>query len=52
MELKTWLLFLITDFLVCVTPGPAVILVSTQGLRYGPKYSSFGAMGITSASLV
>lgn len=52
MDINTWLLYLLTDFIVCVTPGPAVILVSSQGLKYGAKKSFFGAMGITSGSLV
>jgi len=52
MELKVWVLFLITEFLLSVTPGPAVLLVSTQGFKYGPKPGCFGAIGISSGNLM
>jgi homoserine/homoserine lactone efflux protein len=52
MEFKIWFAYLATDFLLSLTPGPAVILVSTQGLKYGAKPSYFGSFGISSAELI
>jgi len=52
MEFKIWLAYLLTEFLVDITPGPAVMLVTTQGVKYGAKSSLFGALGITSANLI
>lgn len=50
MNLNIWLLFLLTEFVIEITPGPAVLLVSTQGFKYDAKCSSFGAMGILTIS--
>src|SRR6476661_3973002 len=52
MDLKIWFAYLATDILISLTPGPAVILVSTQGLKYGAKPSYFGSFGISSAELI
>jgi homoserine/homoserine lactone efflux protein len=52
MELKVWIMFLLTEFLLSITPGPAVLLVSSQGLRYGGKSSYYGALGISSGNVV
>lgn len=46
MDFQTWLLFLITEFLLVISPGPAVLVVSSQALKYGRKYSSYGSLGI------
>ena len=52
MDFKIWFAYLATDILLSLTPGPAVILVSTQGLKYGAKPSYFGSFGISSAELI
>ena len=52
MEFKIWFAYLATDLLLSLTPGPAVILVSTQGLKYGARPSYFGSFGISSAELI
>jgi len=52
MDLQIWLLFLITEFLLVITPGPAVLLISSQGLKYGAKASCFGSLGITSGNAI
>lgn len=46
MDIKIWLIYLTTDFLLNVIAGPAVILVSSQGFTYGYKNSCFGAFGL------
>src|SRR5690349_21197803 len=35
MSWRTWSLFSVTVTLLCLTPGPAVFLVLSQGLRRG-----------------
>ncbi|HVW99547.1 MAG TPA: LysE family translocator [Candidatus Babeliaceae bacterium] len=50
MNVNIWLLFLLTEFVIEVTPGPAVLLVSAQGFKYDAKCSSFGALGILTVS--
>jgi len=50
MEIKIWLLFVLAELLIEITPGPAVLLVSSQGLKYGTKCSCYGALGIVLAS--
>ncbi|MDO8609206.1 MAG: LysE family translocator [bacterium] len=52
MELKVWLIYLLTEFLLSITPGPAVMLISTQGFKYGAKPSYFGSLGISSGNLM
>jgi homoserine/homoserine lactone efflux protein len=52
MELKVWFIYLLTEFLLSITPGPAVMLVSTQGFKYGAKPSYFGSLGISSGNLM
>ena len=52
MELKTWFLYLIADFLLGIVPGPNVLLISSQGLKYGHKPSYFGSFGISVGTLL
>ena len=52
MDFKTWLVFLLTSFILALAPGPAVLCVSAQGMKYGPKSSYFGALGISSGNLM
>ena len=52
MDIKTWLIFLVTSFILALAPGPAVLCVSAQGMKYGPKSSYFGALGISSGNLM
>ena len=50
MTLKFWLLFAATEFLLSLTPGPAVFLVISQGMRFGARASVAGAAGILMAN--
>jgi homoserine/homoserine lactone efflux protein len=52
MEFKIWFAYLATDILLSLTPGPAVILVTSQGLKYGATPSYFGTIGISSVELI
>jgi homoserine/homoserine lactone efflux protein len=40
------LVFAVTEFLLCLTPGPAVLLVVSQGLKSGFKSSQRGIFGV------
>jgi threonine/homoserine/homoserine lactone efflux protein len=40
------LLYTATELLLCLTPGPAVLLVVSQGMRRGFRSSTRGAFGI------
>lgn len=51
MELKTWLMYLLTDVLLNLSPGPAVMLISAQGLKFGARASYYGSIGISGGNL-
>lgn len=42
----TWSLFLVTETMLCLTPGPAVLLVLSQGLSRGALASIWSNLGI------
>ena len=52
MSFQNWLTFLLTDFVIAITPGPAALLVSMQGFRYGIKPSFLGSLGISGLNLL
>ena len=52
MEFSVWLTYLFTLLMVSLTPGPAVLLVVSQGFRHGASTSNFGAYGVSAANLV
>lgn len=52
MALEIVLVFAITEFLLSLTPGPAVLLVISQGMRYGFAPSIRGALGILSGNAI
>ena len=52
MSLENWLIFIVTDFFVAISPGPAVLLVAMQGFRYGLKPSCFSSLGISACNLL
>ena len=50
MSWHTWWLFLVTETALSLSPGPAVLLVVSQGLRRGGRSSVFSSGGILSAN--
>ena len=46
MSFETWALFTVTEAVLCVTPGPAVMFVVAQGLGRGFGGALAGAVGI------
>ena len=52
MTVASLLLFAGTEFVLSLTPGPAVLLVMSQGLRAGVKACFLGALGIIAGNAV
>ena len=50
MSLEILLVFAATEFFLSLSPGPAVMLVVSQGMKYGSAQSVRGAMGILAAN--
>src|SRR5262245_24217262 len=50
MNLESWALFVATETALCLTPGPAVLLVISQGLARGTAASVWANLGILSAN--
>ncbi len=52
MSLKLILLFALTEFLVSLSPGPAVFLIVSQGMRSGFRSSLRGILGIETGNTI
>jgi homoserine/homoserine lactone efflux protein len=50
MNPTTWWLFACMEFIMCLTPGPAVLYVISSGLRAGARRSLFSNLGILAAN--
>jgi homoserine/homoserine lactone efflux protein len=50
MNPTTWWLFAGMEFVLCLTPGPAVLYVISSGLRAGAQKSIFSNLGILAAN--
>lgn len=44
--------YVVLEFWLCLTPGPAVLTVAGQGARHGWRLAAWGAAGICAANLV
>src|SRR5580704_9362210 len=52
MTLKSWLLFLVMETALSLSPGPAVFYVVSQGVRGGLRRTLPAAAGILSANAI
>jgi homoserine/homoserine lactone efflux protein len=52
VSLSLLLVFAITEFLLCLTPGPAVLLVISQAVKSGFRSSLKGAAGILAGNAI
>jgi len=52
MDWHVWALFAVTETVLCLTPGPAVLLVLSEGLGGGATRSLWSSLGILSANAV
>lgn len=52
MSLRLLVIFTVTEFFLCLTPGPAVLLVVSQGMRNGFKSSLRGALGVITGNTI
>ncbi|HSF17668.1 MAG TPA: LysE family translocator [Vicinamibacteria bacterium] len=52
MDWTVWMMFALTEGAVTLTPGPAVLFVVSQALRYGPADSLRSAVGILAANVL
>ncbi|MHB8380775.1 MAG: LysE family translocator [Candidatus Binataceae bacterium] len=50
MSWEIWALFATTETILCLTPGPAVLLVLAQGLSRGRAGALWAALGILAAN--
>jgi homoserine/homoserine lactone efflux protein len=50
MTIETWLLFCVTETVLCFTPGPAVLLVVSLGLTGGARAGLGASLGILAAN--
>jgi hypothetical protein len=46
MSPESWMLFALKELLLCLTPGPAVLLVVFQGMGLGHRASVAGNIGV------
>jgi homoserine/homoserine lactone efflux protein len=50
VTLRVWLFFVLTEAVLCLTPGPAVLFVVSCGLARGGRAALWGNAGILSAN--
>lgn len=51
MSLQAWLVFAVTETVLCLTPGPAVLLVLSTGLTRGRRHAMQASIGVLAGNL-
>ena len=51
MSLEIWIVFAVTETALCLTPGPAVLLVLSQALTRGTGASLWSNAGILAGTI-
>jgi homoserine/homoserine lactone efflux protein len=52
VSLEVWALFVVTESILCLTPGPAVLLVVAQALGRGAAASVWATLGILTGNVL
>jgi len=52
MTLETWLLFCATEAVLCLSPGPSVLMVVSIALARGPRAAWQASLGVITANAV
>lgn len=52
MSIKVWTIFLLMETVQCLSPGPAVLFVLSQGLARGARASTWASCGILAGNAV
>lgn len=52
MTLETWLAFLVTETVLCLTPGPAVLYVVAHGMGQGPRAGLAANLGVLTGNAI
>ncbi|MEY4730332.1 MAG: hypothetical protein RL020_1490, partial [Pseudomonadota bacterium] len=52
MTFEAWLLFAVTEALLCISPGPAVMMIIATGLKRGTGMSIFSNLGILAGNTI
>ena len=50
MGIETWLLFVVTEAVLCLSPGPAVLTVVSQGVSGGARSGVWVSLGVLAAN--
>ncbi|MFP8880489.1 MAG: LysE family transporter [Myxococcota bacterium] len=52
MTIGAWLFFVATESVLCLSPGPAVLTVVSQGVSYGFRSGVWTSVGVLSANVL
>jgi homoserine/homoserine lactone efflux protein len=52
MTLKTWAFFCVTEFFLCLSPGPSALLVISLGLTRGQAAGVLATIGVLAANAI
>jgi homoserine/homoserine lactone efflux protein len=50
MGIETWLLFVVAEAVLCLSPGPAVLTVVSQGVSGGARSGVWASLGVLAAN--